>query len=169
MGGGVEHSWNALTRKVGGRGKVYCTYMCCTALYLKTTVSHTRNSSENPQPLNNCGLGISIAVALCCLVIAPLSAAVGAVSACLIVRKQKRQKQRPLPEPPRSTEEVPDTCNLVYDYVSHEKIGTVRNKAYGQHNNTLMKIDGEELEKKLGNGEKLEAEEYMNPVPTEPL
>lgn len=119
-------------------------------------MSYTANLSKDLPTLNSCGLGISITAVLSCLIIAPLSAVVGAVSACVIVCRQLRQKRQPLPEPPRTTEEVPETSNLVYDYVADERIGTLRNQAYGQHNRTFQKIEeGEELEKE----EKLEHEE----------
>ena len=65
--------------------------------------------------------------------------------------------------------EVPETYNLVYDYVSDAKIGTLRNQAYGQHNRTFQKIEeGEELEKEemQDNGEKLEPKEHVKPTPT---
>ena len=136
---------------------------------ISSTVSHTASSSKDSLTLNSCGLGIGITAVLCCLVIGPLSGAVGAVSVCIIVRRQVRRKRRPLPEPPRPTEEAPGTHNLVYDYVSDAKIGTLRNQAYGQHHRTFQKIEeGEELEKEEKE-EKLEAEEHVQPAPTTPV
>ena len=89
------------------------------------------------------------------------------MSARLIVRRQIRKKGRPLPELPRLTEEAPDTYNLVYDYVSNEKIGVLKNEAYGQQKRIFQERENKELEKeeKMDNGENFAAEEYVKPTP----